>query len=99
MDKQQLRKQIYNIARQTRKFVLTSPDMKALMGVPLPHLSGWCAHSAIILSHNLRESGLDAKIVSGQGHWFVKCEDFLTDITASQFGQGNICVREYLLIK
>lgn len=60
-----------------------------------PSLSGWCGHSSIILSHNLRQAGLDAKLVTGQGHWFVKCEQYLVDITASQFGQPDICVRNF----
>jgi hypothetical protein len=95
MDKQHLRKQIVKIARQTRKFVENSKELVGLMGKPAPHLGGWCAHSSIILSHNLREAGLDAKIVSGYGHWFVKCENFLVDITASQFGQSRVCVKDF----
>ena len=95
MHKQQLRKQIVKIARQTRKFVENSKELVSLMGKPAPHLGGWCAHSSIILSHNLREAGLNASLVSGYGHWFVKCDDFLVDITASQFGQGSICVRDF----
>ncbi len=90
-----LRDKIYNIARNTRKFVEKSPELAKILGQPVPHLGGWCGHSSILLSHNLREAGLDAKLVSGSCHWFVECQGYLVDITASQFGRGTICVRDF----
>lgn len=91
----QMRKEIIKIARKTRAFIVNNKyKIPYYNGIP-PHLGGLCGHASVILSHNLRQAGMPAQIVTGMGHWFVKCEDFLVDITASQFGQGQVCVRNF----
>src|SRR5574337_223453 len=90
-----IRAKIYKVAQEARKFVLNSDEMKKLYGHPQPHLSGWCGYSSLVLAHYLNEAGFPSSLVSGYGHWFVKTGDFLVDITASQFGQEQIVVRNY----
>jgi hypothetical protein len=48
-----------------------------------------------MLYNALTNEGFRPEIAEGYGHWFVKCGDFLVDVTASQFGQGMVCVRDW----
>jgi len=86
------RKIIRKVAIETRKLI--SDNRKAL-GTSSASLAGLCGHASLALAHNLRKEGLPAEIAQGVGHWFVKCGSFLVDITASQFSQGKICIRDY----
>jgi len=58
-------------------------------------LRGCCAYASTMLYNRFINEGFRPKIVEGDGHYFVKCDEFLVDITASQFGQGMVCVKDW----
>lgn len=62
-------------------------------------LAGLCGHASVILFQRLKKLGMKPKVISGVSHYFVVCNGFLVDITASQFGQAKICVRKYNKVK
>lgn len=64
-----------------------------------PHLGGACAIASAFIFNALEQAGYEAAIVSGRGHTFVVCEGWLVDITATQFGQPGIVVRDYEKLK
>jgi len=90
--------QFKKIARQVRmeleSFVGNHPNFNSQ-----PHLGGLCGYGSVMLHEALKKAGYKSKIASGGGHWFVVCEGFLCDITASQFGQAKIVVRDYEKVK
>lgn len=88
-----MKRKLRNIAAQTRK--LLENVSKDLMPSVRPDLGGLCGYGSIMLVDKLKEKGYDPSIISGWGHWFVKCDKYLLDITASQFGQPNVVVRDY----
>jgi hypothetical protein len=70
-----------------------------IYGVTPGHLGGLCGYGSVMLFQRLKKEGYSPKIASGIGHWFVVCGDFLVDVTASQFGQGKVTIRNYKNIK
>lgn len=64
-------------------------------GVPAKTLCGLCGFGSAMLFERFKKEGLDVQIANAVGHWFVVCEGFLVDVTATQFGQAKICVRDY----
>ena len=88
-----MKNRLTKIAREVRKeLIALAPKF---YGVPPKHLGGLCAHASAMLFERFRKEELKVQIASGAGHWFTVCEGFLVDITASQFGQAKICVRDY----
>ena len=65
----------------------------------LKNLGGFCHFGSIMLLQKFKELGFSPKIAKGVGHYFVVCDSLLIDITASQFGQGKICIRDYDKLK
>lgn len=59
------------------------------------HMRGLCATATLYLFEKLRAEGMDAVMVAGVDHWFVVCDGWLVDITATQFGQRPIVIRRY----
>lgn len=90
-------KQQYNIIRRvatkTRKQV--SDNRSALFIGVAKHLGGLCGNASALMFDNLQKAGLQPEIVQGWGHWYNRCGPWLVDITASQFGQGKICIRNF----
>jgi hypothetical protein len=60
-----------------------------------PNLAGMCGYGSVMLYEALSEAGFKPKIAAGHGHWFVVCEGYLVDATATQFGQPKVVVRNY----
>lgn len=58
-------------------------------------LEGYCGYASVMLYNRLKNEGFFTRIVHSDEHWFIKCDRFLVDITASQFGQGMVCVRDW----
>lgn len=65
----------------------------------LPCLGGLCGYGSAMLYEALTKYGFSPQIARGQGHWFVICEGLLVDVTASQFGQPSVVVRDYKKVK
>ena len=90
-------KQQYNIIRKvaykTREFIFTNRNK--LYPGSANHLGGLCDWASSALWSNLTREGLSPEVVQGGGHWFIKCGAWLVDVTASQFGQGKVCIRNY----
>ena len=93
LDNNQQYKVIRRVATKARAFLFEHRN-KLYNGVP-NHLGGLCGYATSILHNKLSKEGLDPEMVQGSGHWFIKCGVWLVDITASQFGQGKICIRNY----
>lgn len=49
-------------------------------------LACYCAIASAKLWHMLRNAGINAKLVSNDHHAFVVVDDWIVDITATQFG-------------
>jgi len=90
-------KKIRKIANRIRKR-LEKIATSLLPGVGA-HLGGLCGHGALMLHKELTELGRAPQVASGRGHWFVVCDGFLIDVTASQFGQPKVVVRDYEKVK
>lgn len=59
-----------------------------------PNLGGLCAIASRQLHAELVLAGYEARIAYRQEHCFVLVEDYLVDVTASQFGGPRIVVRQ-----
>lgn len=90
MSKQTDIKKIAQAVRLELESIVGKPDINAQ-----PHLGGLCGHGSVMLHEALTDAGYKSKIARGYGHWFVICDGLLCDITASQFGQGKVVVRDY----
>lgn len=92
-----MKNKIKKIARQVRT------ELKSFIGKngfnAQPHLGGLCGYGAVMLHEALNKNNLKTKIAAGGGHWFAVCGDYLVDVTASQFGQPQVVVRDYNKIK
>jgi len=93
-DKQRIRK----IAIDVRK-TFVERVMPALSKMHLiedkKSLAGYCGYASAMLYNRLINEGFRPKIAEGVGNYFIKCNEFLVDITASQFGQGTVCVKDW----
>ncbi len=49
------------------------------------NLCGWCAISAAHLFRELSKAGIDAELHYVPGHCFVSVDDYVVDVTATQF--------------
>lgn len=56
-------------------------------------MEGLCAHGAHLLWEALTLAGFEPLVMYNLEHWFVHCSGYLVDVTASQFGKGNVIVR------
>lgn len=96
-----MKNKILNIARGVRQELEEiGPWMQVPAGGrPNPHfpkhLGGYCGYGATMLYAALTAAGLEAEVISGSGHWFAKCGEYLVDVTASQFGQAKVVVRDF----
>lgn len=62
-------------------------------------LRGYCRYGSVMVHEALAKNGFKSKIVGGSEHWFVVCGNLLVDITASQFSQPKVVVRNYKEVK
>ena len=86
--------ELQDIATRTR--TLLENISKELLINAQPNLAGLCGYGSIMLSEELQRNGHKAQIIGGYGHWFVQCDEkYLMDITASQFGQANVIVKDF----
>jgi hypothetical protein len=93
------RYELFKIAQKVRNQLYQIAKIMNNGNVVPKHLGGWCQHGSILLFITLEEAGFKPRFVSGHGHFFVICENYLIDITASQFGQAKIAIRKYKDIK
>lgn len=63
------------------------------------HLAGYCGYGSVMVHEALKEHGFKPKIARADGHWFVVCGSLLVDVTASQFSQPMVVVRNYKNVK
>jgi hypothetical protein len=59
------------------------------------HLAGYCGYGSVLVWQRLKEAGRSPQMVQGHGHWFTICDGFLVDVTATQFGQPKVVVRDF----
>lgn len=59
-----------------------------------PSLVGWCAKASLLLFKTLQRCGFTPKLKvwqSGElGHCYVECDNYIIDVTASQFGGQEV---------
>lgn len=78
----ELRDKVLPIARRVRKWT----EQKADRANYNPDtLCGWCAISAAHLFRELSNAGIKAKLHYVPGHCFVSVDDYVVDVTATQF--------------
>jgi len=92
-----MKKRLRSIATQTRK-LLENISHDILIKAE-PSLAGLCGYASLLLDDVLKKKGYNPQIIKGRGHWFIKCEGYLIDITASQFGQPNVVVRDFAFVQ
>lgn len=59
------------------------------------NLCGWCAISAAHLFRELKNNGINAELHYAPGHCFVVVDDYVVDVTATQFERfesNEICI-------
>lgn len=86
MDRRQLNI-IKDIARQAREWA----DENA-KGHFSSDLCEFCGIASVNLFLLLKKYGFSPKIAVSHCHAFVICDDYIVDVTASQFGEPDICV-------
>ena len=78
----ELRNKVLLIAKRVRAWT----EAKAVRAKYNPHnLCGWCAISAAHLFRELSKSDIKAELHYVPGHCFVSVDDYVVDITATQF--------------
>lgn len=83
---------IVKVAKKTREiFDIANAEYKTFK----PHLKGACAMASACIFDELIALGLSPKIVSSATHTWVVCDGWLIDVTATQFGQPKIVIRNY----
>jgi len=86
---------IRTIANNTRRWAEKEADKE---GFDPETLSCFCARGAAELFRRLKRAGLSPRLAYAYdgdcwAHIYVRCERYLIDITASQFGHPNVVVR------
>ncbi len=74
-------------ARARQEFVRLNKSYRA-------DLLGACGEASVFLANTLKKEGFSPKIALGKGHFFVICDAWLIDITASQFGEDDVVVAQ-----
>ncbi len=87
---------IVKIARRVRE---TFEKGNAKLRIYPPHLNGACLSASVMLFDELTEAGFTPAVVSSHSHMFVVCDEFMIDITATQFGHPGVLVRHYSKLK
>jgi len=82
------KKQVVLLARKARK----AAEYIAKEEKSPTKLHGLCARASAILFELLREEGFNPFICFGNGHCFLEVDEFLVDITATQFGYSKIFI-------
>lgn len=90
-------KEMRRVANRIRKRLEKIATM--LHSYTLPHLGGLCGYGSLMLYNELLKLGRKPQIATGGGHWFVVCDEMLVDVTASQFGQPKVVVKDYATVK
>lgn len=79
-----LRAKVMLIAENVRNWT----EIKAERAKYNPHdLCGWCAISAAQLFRELRKESINAELHYVSGHCFVVVDDYIVDVTATQFAE------------
>lgn len=98
MDKAQRFRNIATKVRQELDLFRTKSNCTGFCSGP--DLGGLCYYGAAMLYESFREHGFgSAEIAAGEGHWYLICDEYLVDVTASQFGMGNVVVRQNKNVK
>lgn len=90
------RQQLLSAARDARK-MLEKYALKS--NIYFPHLGGLCYKASLVLMKRLLVMNFKPKLLTSMAHWFVVCDGFIIDITASQFGQPPVIVINHEYIK
>lgn len=78
----ELRKRVYAIAKRVRSWTQRKADDK---NYNTHNLCGWCAISSAELHRQLNRENIGAELHYGGGHCFTVVEDYVVDVTATQF--------------
>lgn len=86
------KQRLLHIARDARKRL---ERYAAESNIYFPHLGGLCHKASLVLVKQLLHMKHEPRLLSSMHHWFVVCDGFLIDITASQFGQPPVIVIDH----
>jgi hypothetical protein len=78
----ELQKRVTVIAKRVREWTQQKADDR---NYNPDNLCGWCAISAAELFRQLKREKIDAELHYVSGHCFVVVEDYIVDVTATQF--------------
>jgi hypothetical protein len=87
------RKKIVHIAQNARKWADRARHVREYNEFP-NDLECFCAIAATHLFLLLKKAKLKPCICANDEHVFVKCSGYIIDVTASQFGEKDVCVRK-----
>lgn len=84
---------ILRIARSTRRWAKRTVKQTVFQN---DNLGGFCAIGAVRLFQNLRKEGVNAKLAvthsTWGGHCYVLVDNYIVDVTATQFGQEPVLI-------
>jgi hypothetical protein len=90
------KRSIKKVAVDVRK---TLEKIAPRLNIHAAHLQGACGYGSVMLFEELKRAGYKPRIAQGSGHWFVVCDGKLVDVTATQFGQPKVVVRDFIRIQ
>lgn len=106
MAKKLSRRQILKVANEVRNEVESFVGIEdEAMGISKltwsfpDDLAGLCIVASIILFQELKRLGRNPYIVKGNGHYYINCDGFLVDVTASQFCMPRVVVKKLVFRK
>jgi hypothetical protein len=83
-----IKKVLYQEAKTVRNWALSHENAYR-------SLQGWCVKCSYKLFKKLRQKKLNPTFCASKYHCFVLCDDFLIDVTATQFGEKPIIVEKF----
>ena len=93
--KKELRDKVLPIARSVRKWA----ERKAEAAKYNPDtLCGWCAIASAHLFRALKNEGIESELHYVSGHCFVVVDDYVVDVTATQFAElraGDVFIKHH----
>jgi hypothetical protein len=81
---------VRRIARESRKWAEQTAKRRDCP----KNLCGLCAVAAGHLHRALQREGYKSRIAMNNGHCFILLEDYVVDVTATQFGEAKVFIKK-----
>lgn len=93
--KSKIRRLAYRVRESVEKIAEDEVDVRDSFNDP-ETLGGFCARASAMLSALLAANNIEHQLVySSSGHVFITCQNYIVDVTATQFRSdvGAVCMR------